>query len=171
MRYIFIPILFSFVVVSCINYNSIYRDSNSIPFSKRDLNILVASAYIKRHNQNCHDTCKFLINSNFNYINSNVFNCNIIKSNIKKLKINPNDSLEIHSDYYIVGVGQVSFNKFKDKLDYTFSPLIYIPDHNLIISQVKNKIGVVSIFTCKLIGNRVYFSEEGSDNFCPKLME
>ena len=171
MKVLFFHILTSLVFVSCSNYKSNYTKSDRVPFSKKDLNILVTAVYIKKHHQNCKDTCKFLLNSDFKFYNSYIMNCSLVEPYLRKSRINLDDSLEIHSDYNIEGVGEVSFNKFKNKLHYSFSPVIYIPEHKLIICQVKNNQGIISVFTCKLVGNKIYFSEEGNDNFCPNILD
>jgi len=66
-------------------------------------------------------------------------------------------------------IGDLVFSKYNSNPKYTFSPIVFIENKKLILCQVKNSEGKITVFTCKLLGNKIYFSEEGDESFCPTV--
>jgi hypothetical protein len=167
MRFGFLVVLTGCLYFSCTNNKSYFTNNGDIPYTKNDLHILVAAEYIKKHHFNCLDTCYLLINPIFRYHITSFLDCKQIAPDLKK--INLQDTILINKKYKLPDYGVLSFSNYKNLFKYTFSPIVYLKNKKLIICQVKNSEGKITVFTCKLLGNKIYFSEEGDESFCPTV--
>lgn len=169
MRFGFFVILTGCLYFSCSNNKPYFTNNSTIPFTKKDLHILVAAEYIKKHHLNCQDTCYIVLNPKFRFHNTAFLNCHQIVSEIKK--INLSDTFSIERNYKLPGKVVMSFHSIHNSFRYTFSPIIFLQEKKLILCQVKNSEGKITVFTCKMLGDKIYFSEEGNESFCPTVYE
>jgi len=157
----------------CKSSQSVFKKKVNVPFSVEELNILVAAAYVKHHQKGCVNiACEYLINSKFTFFNPDFLRCEPIRSEFNQLGYSITDKIEIKGVHYNeVNVGELIFNDFEDSSQFTFSPAIYLPKYQLIVGQVIEKDNKYTMFTCKLIGNRIFWSENNTKVFCPKFIK
>lgn len=146
----------------CSLHQSVFKKDNSVPYTEEEFNIMVAAAYFKHTKKDCNDTCRYIVNSEFHLLNPNFLMCESYKRKFENIGFNFNKIVNLRGiEIPVERVGNVFFGDYKDPKKTTFAPAVYFPDQKFIIGQVEEKGGKYTIFTCMLLGDKIFWSDEG----------